>query len=184
MANTTMETQSGTQSAGTQSAGTQSHSFRLFDFQVRDEAPGAQGGGSGSSSSSGNGYTKKFSKDKKQFVIQMFGINEEGKTCCIIVRDYQPFFYVKVPETWGFDAKARFIAELKKAVGKFSEDSILTDECKLLRRKTLYGFDGGKDHKFLMLKFKNMATMNKVKNLWYNRKGDEMRLHPHGYNGT
>jgi len=114
----------------------------------------------------------------------MFGINEQGETCCIIVRDYEPFFYAKVPETWGFEAKARFIAELKKAVGKFSEDSILTDECKLLRRKTLYGFDGGKDHKFLMLKFKNTATMNKVKALWYIRKGDEMRLNHRGYNDT
>ena len=159
----------------------QEHSFRLFDFQVRDEAPG---GGGGSSSSSGNGHTTKFNKDKKHFTIQMFGINEQGNTCCIIVRDYEPFFYVKVPETWGFDAKARFIADLKKAVGKFNEDSILTDECKLLRRKTLYGFDGGKDHKFLLIKFKNMATMNRAKNQWYIRKGDEMRLNPHGYNDT
>jgi len=160
----------------------QEHSFRLFDFQVRDEAPG--GGGGGSSSSSGNGHTTKFNKDKKHFTIQMFGINEQGNTCCIIVRDYEPFFYVKVPETWGFDAKARFIADLKKAVGKFNEDSILTDECKLLRRKTLYGFDGGKDHKFLLIKFKNMATMNRAKNQWYIRKGDEMRLNSHGYNDT
>ena len=114
----------------------------------------------------------------------MFGINEQGETSCIIVGNYEPFFYAKVPETWGFEAKARFISELKKAVGKFSEDSILTDECKLIRRKTLYGFDGGKDHKFLMLKFKNMATMNRAKNLWYIRKGDEMRLNHRGYNDT
>jgi len=111
----------------------------------------------------------------------MFGINELGQTCCVIVPNYEPFFYVKVPETWGFDAKARFIAELKKTIGKFSEDSILADECKLLRRKTLYGFDGGKDHKFLMLKFKNMATMTRVKNMWYERKGTEWRLNPRGY---
>ena len=114
----------------------------------------------------------------------MFGINEQGETSCIIVGNYEPFFYAKVPETWGFEAKARFISDLKKAVGKFSEDSILTDECKLIRRKTLYGFDGGKDHKFLMLKFKNMATMNRAKNLWYIRKGDEMRLNHRGYNDT
>ena len=157
-------------------------SFRLFDFQVRDEVTGAGGSGSNSSTSSGSGNG--FSKDKKCFTIQMFGINEHGETCCIIVNDYQPFFYAKVPESWGFDAKARFIAELKKAVGKFSEDSILTDECKLIRRKALYGFDGGKDHKFLLIKFKNMTTMNRAKNLWYTRKGDEMRLHPHGYNST
>jgi DNA polymerase elongation subunit (family B) len=164
------------------------NSFRLFDFQVSDKAFNMGGGGSGSSSSSssggGSGYTKKFNKDKKQFTIQMFGINEQGNTCCIIVRNYEPFFYAKVPETWGFDAKARFLADLKKAVGKFNEDSILTDECKLLRRKTLYGFDGGKDHKFLMLKFKNTATMNRAKALWYIRKGEDLRLNPHGYNDT
>ena len=158
-------------------------SFRLFDFQVRDEVIGSgSGGSSGSSGSSG----KKFSKDKKCFVIQMFGINEQGETCCIIVRNHEPFFYAKVPETWGFDAKARFISELKKAIGKFSEDSILADECKLIRRKALYGFDGGKDHKFLMLKFKNMATMNRVKALWYDRKGanSDLCLNPRGYKDT
>ena len=160
-------------------------SFRLFDFKVHDQAPGTQNqSNSSSSSNGGNGYPKKFSKDKKRFIIQMFGINEQGHTCCIHVNNYEPFFYVKVPETWGFDAKARFITELKKEVGKFSEDSILADECKLLRRKKLYGFDGGKDHKFLMLKFKNMATMNKVKNLWYERKGTEWRLNPHGHKET
>ena len=141
------------------------------------------GSGSASSNSSSGGF-KKQAKDKKHFVIQMFGINERGETCCIIVRNYEPFFYVKVPETWGFEAKARFISELKKDIGKFSEDSILVDECKLLRRKTLYGFDGGKDHKFLLLKFKNMATMNKVKNLWYERKGTDMRLNPRGHKDT
>jgi DNA polymerase elongation subunit (family B) len=159
-------------------------SFRLFDFQVRDEVTGSSSGGSGSSSSGSGGHG--IGRDKKQFTIQMFGINEQGETCCIVVRDYLPFFYAKVPESWGFDAKALFIADLKKAVGKFSEESILTDECKLIRRKTLYGFDGGKDHKFLMLKFKNMATMNKVKALWYERKGanSEMRLNFRGYKGT
>ena len=116
----------------------------------------------------------------------MFGINEQGETCCIIVRNHEPFFYAKVPETWGFEAKARFIAELKKAIGKFSDDSILADECKLIRRKALYGFDGGKDHKFLMLKFKNMATMNRVKALWYERKGtnSDLHLNPRGYKDT
>ena len=159
------------------------NSFRLFDFQVCDEVPGTNARSS-SSSSGGSGGGAKHNKDKKKFMIQMFGINEEGKTCCIRVANYEPFFYAKVPESWGFDAKARFITELKAAVGKFSEDSILADECKLIRRKALYGFDGGKDHKFIMMKFKNMATMNKAKALWYERKGTEMRLNPRGYKET
>jgi DNA polymerase elongation subunit (family B) len=162
-------------------------SFRLFDFHVHDSAMSGSGSGSGSGSSGNSnstGFHKKFANNKRQFTIQMFGINEQGKTCCITVRNYEPFFYAKVPEEWGFEAKARFIAELKKAVGKFNEDSIIADECKLIRRKTLYGFDGGKDHKFIMLKFKNTTTMNKVKALWYIRKGADLYLNPHGYNGT
>ena len=160
-------------------------SFRLFDFHVHDSAMSGSGTSSGSSNSnSSTGFPKKFANNKRQFTIQMFGINEQGKTCCITVRNYEPFFYAKVPEEWGFEAKARFIAELKKAVGKFNEDSIIADECKLIRRKTLYGFDGGKDHKFIMLKFKNTTTMNKVKALWYIRKGADLYLNPHGYNGT
>jgi DNA polymerase elongation subunit (family B) len=160
------------------------NSFRLFDFQVRDEVPGTNSRSSSSSSNgSGGGFTK-HAKDKKRFVIQMFGINEQGSTCCISVANYEPFFYAKVPESWGFDAKARFITELKTALGKYNEDSILVDDCKLIRRKALYGFDGGKEHKFLLLKFKNVATMNRAKNLWYERKGTEMRLNPRGYKET
>jgi len=43
------------------------NSFRLFDFQVGDDVLKSQSGSGGSSTSSsdGNGYTKKFSKDKK-----------------------------------------------------------------------------------------------------------------------
>ena len=30
----------------------------------------------------------------------MFGINEIGKSCSILVTDFKPFFYVKVNEEW------------------------------------------------------------------------------------
>lgn len=54
----------------------------------------------------------------------MFGIIEQR------VSNHEPFLYAKVPESWGFDAKTLFITELKTAVGKYGEDSILVDECK------------------------------------------------------
>ena len=34
-------------------------------------------------------------KNEKEFVIQMFGINEKGETASIFVIGYTPFFYVK-----------------------------------------------------------------------------------------
>lgn len=37
---------------------------------------------------------------KKEFTVQMFGINEKGKTASIFVEGYNPFFYTKVGDDW------------------------------------------------------------------------------------
>ena len=55
-------------------------------------------------------------------------------------------------------------------MGKYFEDSITC--CKLIKRKKLYGFDGGKEYKFLLLKFKNISAFYKVRKFWYNKKGN------------
>ena len=150
-------------------------SFRLFDFNIFDEkrdnnddADGEGGDDNGNHDDDDNvSAAKKYKKDEKFTTIQMFGINEKGETCTIFVRDYQPFFYVKVGDEWSIPQKSAFISHLKNKVGKFYQDSILDVESKLIRRKKLYGFDGGKEHKFILIKFKNVATMNKVKNMWF-----------------
>jgi hypothetical protein len=56
---------------------------------------------------------KKKKKDAMKFIIQMFGKNEQGKTCSIIVKDYAPFFYVKIPENWGMANKLDFVNQKK-----------------------------------------------------------------------
>ena len=97
---------------------------------------------------------RKVKRDKKSFVIQLFGINEEGKTCSIIARDFTPFFYIKVPYNWGIETKTAFVDHLRELVGEYYEKSIV--DAKLIKRKKLYGFDGNRDHKFVVIKFKNM----------------------------
>lgn len=156
-------------------------SFRLLDFNIFDEKREKEedldDGGPGNNDESSrrrdddddaaeNGE-KKYKKDEKFTTIQMFGLNEKGETCAIFVRDYQPFFYIKVGDEWTIPQKGAFISHLKEKVGKFYENSILDVESKLIKRKKLYGFDGGKEHKFILIKFKNVATMNKVKNMWF-----------------
>ena len=115
-------------------------SFRLIDFHICDEDPSekrnsdasAAGSGSGSASdgddrnsicSNGSGGGKNGNKryaaaverkDKKEFRIQMFGINEKGETCAIFVDDYHPFFYVKVADHWTNATKAAFLRDIKK----------------------------------------------------------------------
>ena len=155
-------------------------SFRLLDFNIFDEKRDDNEDADGEGGDGGNS-AKKYKKDEKFTTIQMFGLNEKGETCAIFVRDYQPFFYIKVGDEWSIPQKSAFISHLKEKVGKFYHDSILDVESKLIRRKKLYGFDGGKEHKFILIKFKNVATMNKVKNMWFQIKAGKQVLRRDGY---
>lgn len=142
-------------------------SIRLLDFNIYDENTIAIGG--------------------KKMVIQMFGLNEMGESCAIFVEDMNPFFYVLVPSDWEERTKNEFVKEIIKKL-RFSEGLIIKQKCALVKRKKLYGFDGGKMHNFVVLSFKNLAIMNKVKNLWYIScpETSSYDLNPEGfnYNGT
>ena len=109
----------------------------------------------------------------------MFGINEKGETFCLFVNDYKPFFYIKVGDDWNVERKSEFLNHLKTKMGKYYENSIC--ECKIINRKKLYGFDGGKEHKFILLKFNNTLALNKIKNLYYENGKNGRRLSDNGY---
>ena len=131
---------------------------KLFDFNVYNGNEAVQ-----ASSGSEEEYTVKH--DKANFMIQMFGVDEKGKTSCIIVEGFKPFFYVMVNDTWDIPTKTAFLEHMKEKVGKYYEKSIV--DCVIIKRKKLYGFDGGKEHKFVKFEFENIACFNKAKNLWY-----------------
>ena len=148
-------------------------SFRLIDFNITQENDGY--------SSDEEAYG-----DKKKFIIQIFGINEKGETFSIIVNDFKPFFYVKIDDKWKPSKKNAFIEHIKEKIGKYYGESVCEEDCKIIKRKKLNGFDGGKYHTFLILKFKNTQVLNKVKNLWYNEGKEingrwERRLKQNGY---
>ena len=52
--------------------------FRLFDFEVlnrKDEID-----------------FEYYDGDRRKFIIKMFGMDEKGKTYCIFVKNFMPFF--------------------------------------------------------------------------------------------
>jgi DNA polymerase elongation subunit (family B) len=149
-------------------------SFRLLDFNIYDEVREKE-----TSSESDTSTEFKYKQDSKRFVIQMFGINEKGETFCLFVNDYKPFFYIKVGDDWNVERKSEFLNHLKTKMGKYYENSIC--ECKIINRKKLYGFDGGKEHKFILLKFNNTPALNKIKNLYYENGKNGRRLSDNGY---
>jgi len=137
--------------------------YRLFDFHAYDEILESQE----DSSSGSDNDTKKYGKrvDNKVFVIQMFGVNESGETCCIYIKDFQPFFFIRVGNNWTQYNETMLINEILSKIDKKYADSIVSH--KLVDRNKLYGFTAGKQDKFMQITFKNTEVMNKVKNLWY-----------------
>ena len=157
--------------------------FRIFDFNICNNINKISTDSAGSSDSEEEEVNRY--ADSTNFIIQMFGVNDKGETCSILVEDFKPFFYVMVDDTWNIQTKESFLENIKTKIGKFYKDSI--SECIIIKRKKLYGFDGGKEHKFVKLEFTSMNAFNKAKNIWYTEYGREGRkLLPNGYifNGT
>jgi DNA polymerase elongation subunit (family B) len=132
--------------------------FRLVDFNILKGELSQQ-----DASSSDEGQREY--KDRSTFQIQIFGVDEQGKTYSLIAEGFRPFFYLLVNDAWTIQVKDEFLAHLKEKMGSYYQESIT--KCKIIKRKKLYGFDGGKEHKFVFLEFANIGAFNKAKNLWY-----------------
>ena len=148
------------------------HIFRVVDFNVYNAKDA-------SNDNEGASY-----KDNSCFMIQIFGVDEKGKTYSVIAEDYKPFFYVLVNDSWTIKTKDDFLAHIKNKIGKYYEKSIT--ECIIIKRNKLYGFDGGKEHKFIKFEFASMSAFNKVKNLWYTdyNKGHNLLKDGYKFNNT
>lgn len=152
-------------------------SFRLFDFNIYDEFPSNILNNAGSDSDDSNNKNK---KEQRQFVIQMFGINEQGKTCCLYITDYQPFFFVKISENWS-ESDARALLKELQDKAQYHGKSVLSVQIE--KHKKLYGFTAGKQHKFAKIVFENSAALNKVKNMWYGEVNGERVRKPFIFKG-
>jgi DNA polymerase elongation subunit (family B) len=129
-----------------------SYQFKLFEYDIREDL-----------------HLEKIEyvpgKDLKQFIIQMYGIDETGKTASIFVKDYYPFFYIKVDDDWNNANVSDFISFLRNSLGSYYEDSLLCG--KLMKRHKLYGFDNKKQYNFIKVNFTSLQAYNKCKNLFY-----------------
>jgi DNA polymerase elongation subunit (family B) len=144
------------------------HIFRVFDYNVYNAHDSSR------VIDENDSY-----KDTNAFIIQMFGVDEKGKTYSVTVEGFKPFFYVMVNDKWTIEMKEHFIGHLKEKMGKFYSTSI-TDS-KLIKRRKLYGFDNKKEHKFIFIEFANLNAFNKAKNIWYSDYNTGHKLFKNGY---
>jgi len=145
------------------------HIFRVFDYNVYNAYDASR-----------DTEEENTFRDTNAFMIQMFGVDEHGKTYSVTVEGFKPFFYVMVNDKWSISMKEQFIIHLKEKMGKFYFDSIT--ESKIIKRKKLYGFDNKKEHKFIFIEFANLGAFNKAKNFWYSDYQSGHQLLKNGYN--
>ena len=119
-------------------------SFRLFDFQTFDTI---RNGG-------------------KMFRIQMFGINESGKTCALFVDDFQPFFYVKIPSTWASNQVYEWYDAVKKEC-KYNSSHCLG--FKLEKHSQLYDFTANQQFHFAKCIFRTVSACQMFRRQLYNK---------------
>ena len=105
-------------------------SFKLTDFHFYDQRKEVDNDGTNGNSSSntsdessvssgyGNSGQENYqdpssSPDQPKFIIQMFGLNDKGETCCIFVSNYSPFFYVRIGDDWKKNDVNALLREIK-----------------------------------------------------------------------
>ena len=86
-------------------------SFKLLDFNVYDD-------------NIINENSSKY-RDNREFMVQVFGLNEKGETASIFIEGFTPFFYVKVDATWTESKKTCFINELKNRMAHSMKTQLL-----------------------------------------------------------
>ena len=96
--------------------------------------------------------------DMSFYTIKVFGLTADGKTVSVSVKNFTPYFYVKVPDDW----TRREVQALK--------DYVLTQlpfqgslaSIKMMERMDFWGYSNKKMFKFVRLCFRNHASMRKI----------------------
>tara|TARA_Y100000748_G_scaffold301585_1_gene302087 strand:+ start:160 stop:3888 length:3729 start_codon:yes stop_codon:yes gene_type:complete len=135
---------------------------KLIDFKTTDEVLNESYDNIRDDHSSDDDYDS--SEKSYVFNIQLFGIDERRNTYSILVKDYRPYMFAKIPNKWNNKDVRLFIDYLNKQLS-YKHASILKSE--VVQHKKLYGFDGGKEYKFIKLFTNSNREFNALKYLWY-----------------
>jgi len=101
------------------------------------------------------------------YVIQFFGRTIDDKDVCLKIKNFHPYFFIRIPDKWQDNQVRVFIKFLKNKVAwktsnnpKYDYDygESLLDH-KIVHKHDFYGFTGKDKFKFLQLFFKSHTAM-------------------------
>tara|TARA_B100000780_G_C21126983_1_gene457762 strand:- start:4570 stop:8292 length:3723 start_codon:yes stop_codon:yes gene_type:complete len=106
---------------------------------------------------------EEYTKTKRLFEIRAYGITEDKCSIFVKIIGHRPYLYVKVPDGWCKSHLIRFKDQLKNKVYNSLKDSVY--QCKLIKRKELYGFNNEKKFKFIEIICENIGCFYSVRNV-------------------
>lgn len=115
-----------------------------------------------------NEQWKKDRKEKKcfkQFYIEMATINNDGDNALIIIDDFNPSFFVKLPDNWNEQNHREFIQILRNKVGEEYRECLVKHE--FVYRKIFEGYTGDDLFKFSYLEFNSSKAFYEYYKLFY-----------------
>lgn len=121
------------------------------------------------------------------YSIQLFGVTENGNTVRVDIEDFNPYFYIEMPDEFDKSMIRIVCSKIKELMLKLHADNIIFDECILEESEKLYGFTNHKKYNFLKISCKTVAAMRHVANLLiYNYKCNNilsfMGIHKYKFN--
>jgi len=90
---------------------------------------------------------------QKSFLIRTFGVTEDGQSVSLEIDGFRPYFFLKIPKTWGPSQIRMLSQKLKSELPFYRKNEVVFDKTASIH-KDFYGFDDFEDHAFLRISFK------------------------------
>ena len=89
----------------------------------------------------------------RKFNIKAYGLTNKGNTVCIHIKNFKPYFFLKIPSNWTIRHFKAFISRLKSTVGEYNAKMLCKAE--IIHKKDFYGFTNNQLFKFAKFTFHN-----------------------------
>lgn len=140
---------------------------------------------------------KSYTEEQDKYTMLIYGTTSSGITVSVNVTDYEPYFYVKGPDSWDNLSKKQYENKVNELNIKLLEDKykciwnkkeyykkIIPDYLKdhfnnltFCRKKEFWGFTNEKLFNYIKVKTKSLALFNGLKYYFQSLKKDGFKLY-------
>ena len=99
--------------------------------------------------------------DQKSYQIYITGLNENGQSVCLRIKNFTPYFYIEVPDNTTKRSAAALFEKIKEKI--YYKERYGLSGHQLVEKMKLYPFTNGTQFKFIRLTFTTMSTFRKCK---------------------